>query len=333
MANDISLVFCGNRIADLHGMRLMAKIYAEHREIITEIMKREDLSLPFPKVGPAVALLRWIGQLRQQMQHQEASSVITYPELRSPVLSLAQSANATHQYDKIFGMLALLPKHISAAMESFLAELPTAAKHMSMQQSCNGQEQVEAAFVKKLFIAFAKSVVQATNDLDIIFARNTFQNSRSTLDLPSWVTDWTLNPDRSLHIPSHEWYFANEEGIYDQFIDEKQDNLPLTSEEWVPSLEGRRADGGRPRNFCFSKDGTLLSCQAVSIGVVDGIAPEWGCESDDKEAEKWPDTIVQPRHNQSPYDGEDVTAAALLRTMFFYPLDDEKQKAQVFQIP
>jgi hypothetical protein len=334
MADDVSLILCGSRITDLHSMRLMAKVYAENHEIIAEMTRLEYPLFLFSDIGPAMALLRWIGRLRQQMHHQKEPVNITYPELRSPLLSLAQSANATHQYDKIFGMLALLPKDISAAMKPLLAELPTVVERISMHQNNLDQAKIEAAFLKKVFIHFVISIIRATNDLDVIFARNTFQSFRSKLDLPSWVTDWTLKPDRSSHIPSHEWYFASEEGIYNRLIEEQQDNPLLSPQKWLSSLDGRRADAGKSGEFRFSGDSRLLTCQGFLIGVVDGIAPEWvhGVGSENNEA-KWLEESVQPQCDQSPYGDESQTLRALLRTLFFDPLDDSKQKSLIFNIP
>lgn len=164
MADDISLVLCGNQVTDLHCMRLVAKMYIENHEIVAEMTRLEHSSFPFSDTGPALALLRGIGRLRQQMYHQEETAKITYPELRSPLLSLAQSANATHQYDKIFGMLALLPKDISKAMTPLLAELPTVAECISMQTHDLAQAEIEAAFVRKVLFtsSYPSSELQTT---------------------------------------------------------------------------------------------------------------------------------------------------------------------------
>ncbi|KAH7399094.1 heterokaryon incompatibility protein-domain-containing protein [Phaeosphaeria sp. MPI-PUGE-AT-0046c] len=332
MADDISLVLCGDRITDLYSLRLMAKMYAENHEIVAEITKLEHPLFTFSDISPAMALLRWIGRLRQQVKIQEKSTNITYPELRSPLLSLAQSANVTYRYDKIFGMLALLPKDISAAMKPLLAELPTVIDHSPITQHDLAQSEREAIFITKVFTKFAVSIIQATNDLDVIFSHNTFQRLQSKLDLPSWVTDWTLKPDRSSHIPSHEWHFASEEGIYNQLIDEQQDNPLLPPQKWLASVNNRRSDGGKPGQISFSNDSRLLTCQGIMIGVVDGIAPEWGSGAETENSEmKWPEALRQPQCEQSPYGDERQTEQALLRTLLFDPLNDCKHESLIYK--
>lgn len=140
-----------------------------------------------------------------------------------------------------------------------------------------------------------------------------------------------MKPDRSSRIPSHEWHFASEAEIYNRLLDEQQDNPLLSPQKWLVSLDGRRADAGRSGEFSFSCDSKLLSCQAFLIGVVDGIAPEWTAGSE-KSVEEWSQEARQPHNEQSPYGDEGQTQRALLRTLFFDPLDDSKQASSIFEI-
>lgn len=324
MADDeLCFVTCGDKYTTLLGVRLAMKLIGENILVLEGIAPCEESGLELTKSLQGLPILWYIGHLRNQSLMWEESTAFKYFELRSRVLYLSQNAIATHSYDKVFGIMGLLPRQISQPLEPLLTQLPS-----DTARSSSVREKTE--FVRTVFIKFAVSIIEATRDLDIIFARNTFQKQDSHLKLPSWVTDWTLGIDRSGTVPSNDWHFVAEE--YETTGEETTGNPLMGSRPWIATLEGRRADAGRQGTIEFLKNSENLSCQAILIGCVDGIAPELFNEGDNPEA-KWPARIVQPQFSESPYATEEKTVDALLRTLLFDPKDDCIHRSLVMTVP
>lgn len=91
---------------------------------------------------------------------------------------LSQFAKATHNHDKVLGILDALPVEISEAMGLWLAQLPVDTGH-------EVSEEQEGRYTRNNLTRFSVSIIEATGDLDIIFVRNTFQKFQSHLKLLS----------------------------------------------------------------------------------------------------------------------------------------------------
>jgi hypothetical protein len=337
MADDLCMVFCGDRSITLYAARTMAKIVSENLMAIRYFVDLTESWFSITNLQDGISLLWYIGRLRQQMRSWQTSENITYTELRSPALGLAQSASASHQYDKIFGMLGMLPNAIQKEMEPLLTQLPSSNSHAITSTSIDqeNKDEAERAFISKVFVSFGIAVIRNANDLDIIFARNTFQMWDSKLHLPSWVTDWTLRGDRCSVIPLQDWHFTNEDYTFNRYLEKgKQiNNLHLVSRKWTCQFGDRRADGNKAPQIRFSKDHRILFCQAVQIGYVDGIAPEMDTYDYQHMDKKWPERLLQPKTKFLPYGDKDGAKDALLRTLFMDPLDENKDKGLILSIP
>ncbi|KAF2677497.1 HET-domain-containing protein [Lentithecium fluviatile CBS 122367] len=328
MASDLSLVICGNRHTALQAVRIAAKVLMENTIAVDLLVPGEQLGLCIEDQQATIALLWWIGRLREQAILWPEATSVTYFDVRSPALSLAQWGKATYDYDRVFGILSLLPKPISQPMEYLLAEIPPSDKRHS-STSERTPEQIE--FIRKVFAKFAVAIIRGTGDLDVIFARNTFQSHLSTLRLPSWVTDLTLVSDRGGVVPNLEWHFACHGKLWESH--EENQGRPLTvSKPWDATLEGRRADGGRRAIIEFLEHETLFGCKGIMIGRVDGIAPEYPLQDSHPE-NKGPRGLVQPQTDEGPYQTAEEIKWALLRTLLFDPLEESVRTSLVLTVP
>jgi hypothetical protein len=324
MTDDTCFVFCGNCWTTLHGVRLIMKLIIENLVVLETISPSEESGLAKATGFQASTLLWYIGQLRQQSLNWKRSNKFQYFELRSRALTLSQCAKATHDYDKVLGILGVLPVEISEAMGLLLAQLPVNTGHEL-------SEEQEGKYTRDIFTRFSVSIIEATGDLDIIFARNTFQKFQSRLELPSWVTDWVLNIDRSGTVPSNDEHFVGEDPTR-FWLEEGNGNPLLQSRPWVATLVDRRSDAGKKGRIAFLNNYKHLSCQAILVGCVDGIAPECGYEGENPDG-KEPERIIQPQTNASPYGNEKETVDALLRTLLFDPFDDCINRSRVLEVP
>ncbi|ORY16829.1 heterokaryon incompatibility protein-domain-containing protein [Clohesyomyces aquaticus] len=344
LADDLSIVLCGNSMTYIGGIRQTMKLLVDNTVAVEMITPGAAMELDVEAQQAAVVLLWWIGRLRKHILLWKESKVLTYLELRSPALTMAQWAKATHQYDKVFGIMGLFPGEISEVMKPLLTELPST-------DVCQHEED---AYTKRVFMKFAVAIIQSTDDLDIIFARNTFQAETSKYGLPTWVTDWTLKPDRTSTIPNNEWHFFQDADIWEKGLGESDpvpnkgkqgivadtvsDSTPSTniSRPWITTLEGRRADGGRKSKVNLFADDELLACQGFVIGHVDGIAPEILIDDAGSLDGRWPEDMVQPKRDmtlESPYKNDDEAANALLRTLLFDPLDECDKRSLLLTVP
>jgi hypothetical protein len=326
VASDLALVICGNKFTALQAVRIAAKIVLENTIAVDMLAPSEELALRAEDQAATVALLWWIGRLREQAVLWPDATSVDYFDIRSPALTLAQWGNATYDYDRVFGIMSLLPKPISQPMEYLLEEIPPDDRqHKSPSERTSAQDD----FIRKVFAKFTIAIIQATGDLDVIFARNTFQSQASQLRLPSWVTDLTLVADRGSVVPSLEWHFA----YHGRLWDSETQATPLTSPKLFDKpLEGRRADGGGKATLEFLQDEKLLRCKGFMIGRISGLAPEYP-PSDDHPEHKGPPGIVQPEIRNSPYKSDEEIKRALLRTLLFDPLEELVHTSLVLSIP
>jgi hypothetical protein len=322
MTDDTCFVYCGNSATTLHGVRIMMKLIIENLLVLEIISPSEESGLTIGDGLQASILLWYIGQLRQQSLTWKRSKKFQYFELRSRALIISQCAKATKDYDKVLGILGVLPVSISEGMGPLLAQLP-------VNTGFGTFEEQEVKYTRDMFIGFSVSIIEATEDLDIIFARNTFQKFQSRLELPSWVTDWVLSMDRSGTVPSNDNHFVGEDLNWPEM---GSGNPLLQSRSWVATLIGRRSDAGKKGIIGFINNYKHLSCQAILVGCVEGIAPECGYEGENPEG-KEPERIIQPQTSVSPYGNEKETVDALLRTLLFDPLDDCINRLRILKVP
>ncbi|KAF2265198.1 hypothetical protein CC78DRAFT_208662 [Lojkania enalia] len=335
MGDDLTPVLCGTKLATLQNVRIMMKVVIDNSVAIGVVSDSADSPFFTTRSAPAIGLMFSIGRLRQHYRQRQANIPITYRELRSPALSLAQAASVTHIYDKVFGMLGLLPKNISADMEKVLEELTSVTQEIAMQQNGDIMTSAEATYVGKVYTKFAKSIIRRNEDLDVIFARNTFQDQHSKLGLPTWVTDWSLQPDRSGTVPPLDWNFSQDEHIWRTTNESEQENITLLSRSYTCAVGSKRADAGRVGDIQFSSDEKFLFCQGLLISSIDGVAPEWPALNHEDRSRKinLSEEMIQSRVRHSPYGDEKETANALLRTMLFDPMDENDQKSAIFSVP
>jgi hypothetical protein len=90
------------------------------------------------------------------------------------LIALAISSQATDLRDKVYGLLALLPRDISQRM------LP----QITYEASCQPND---------VFLMFTKAILSSKNGLNVVLRTNGYNTS--AMDLPSWVLD--LNPRTS----------------------------------------------------------------------------------------------------------------------------------------
>lgn len=331
MADDLSEVICGDQTTTLHKVRVTMKVLFDNTVHIQDVVGEEGLSDLTKAFETAASILAGITPLRRWIRIWNEQTSLTYLGLRSPLLYLAQGAKATYRYDQVFGLLGMLPESIAGRMRPLLDELPAVAEKMPTNSPRVARE-TNDAFVKRIFIEFSKAIINATNELDVIFAANTFQKVDSTLFLPSWVTDWTLGADRSQPNDWQDWYFANEMGVYSQHLDlGKQDGPLLLTRARTRPLNMPRADGGRRGKFRFLNEDDALHCEGIPIGSIDGIAPCLPFEMSALERDLEP--IVQPLNQHSPYGDETATIDALSRTLFFDAADEIRHKSSIFSFP
>ncbi|OAG02680.1 HET-domain-containing protein [Paraphaeosphaeria sporulosa] len=219
-----------------------------------------------------------------------------YLDLRQPLLTLAQSAQATKPHDNVYGLLGIVPAPIRDEMSSYIDyNLPIAT----------------------VFTAFSKAIITFTEDLDVIFAKSFAQTMA-----PSWATDWSLVIDRATF--PHDWVFYN----YDQF-DGAYDDL----QKVIESSSFYRADGGRKLKFSFipsnSPDLLLLKCSGISIGEIDGL----GLPLTTAPVPLTRTEPIQPNSTLNPYGDDQAVARALIHTLFGNPTWGDTVGAALFRIP
>jgi len=328
VASDQSLVICGDRFTALQAVRIAAKILLENTFAMDMLVSMDELALRVEDQAATVALLWWIGRLREQAVVWPDAEKVDYFDIRSPALTLAQWGNATYDYDRVFGIMSLLPKPISTPMEYLLGEIPVDDRQHKISL---GRTPAQEEFIRKVFIKFAVTIIRVTGDLDVIFARNTFQSHVSQLRLPSWVTDLTLVADRGSIVPSLEWHFAHHGKLWESETQTTPPPLPA-SNPFDKALEGRRADGGKKATISFHENESLLHCKGFKIGCISGLAPEYP-PSDTHPEHKGPPDLVQPQLSSSPYKDIEETRKALLRTLLFDPLEELVSTSLVLSVP
>jgi hypothetical protein len=177
MSNGNITVGCGAHTIDLKDIVHVTRFLSLNAESLSMITGA-GLETEYTRLMTSMWVAMWTIEEQHRRQRTESSMrTITYLDLRLPLLTLAQNAQATKPHDKVYGLLGLMPDAIRSQMEPYIKyELP----------------------IDTVFAAFSRAVIEITKDLDVIFAKS-FEQTMT----PSWVTDWTLQFDRA-GLP-HDW--------------------------------------------------------------------------------------------------------------------------------
>lgn len=187
------MVICGDNCSSLIDIRQVLRLFVLNLEQVMMIMGYETFIENTDNFQCTVALLWWIGRVRELVTQPEESERVNYRDLRSPILGLALYASATDPRDKIYGMMGILPTVLASKIDR--------------------KEQNYELTTREVFLGFSKAVIEVTADLDIIYTSHLQQSTRSSLGLPTWATDWTLQNCRTASVDnSMEWYFGLEDG-------------------------------------------------------------------------------------------------------------------------
>lgn len=303
VGDDEIAIHCGNDSVYLHQVRQVLRLLilnAASFGMIITIDTYEQYLVTFQTV---TGLLWWVGYLRQLTLRSESRHFLTYKEMRSPILTLAQYATATDPRDKIFGIVGILPTSITSRIDTN-----------------------PLLSVRDVYVSFAKTIMDVTVSLDLIFARNLEQDALSTLGLPSWVTDWTLTPDRTGIFVGTEWNFVCDVAGYEA-CDEA---YGIAKRATTTNFKDVRADGCRSPQIRFMRNDELLLCEGFCIGEIDGIAAGVSASTDTPGTSK---PIIQPQNAGSPYDDAQAVVEALLRTWLFDPSGEGTKNSALFQFP
>ncbi|KAJ4291035.1 hypothetical protein N0V90_010232 [Kalmusia sp. IMI 367209] len=175
---------CGANEIPLEKIRPASKFFSVNGETILVLLgigNPENWQLFTISLTLQLYIVTWTNERRKRRTQQSIiPQQLTYLDLRQPLLTLAQSAQATRLHDNVYGLLGLAPDPICKSMESYIDyDLP-----------------VEIVFV----VIFAKSYSQ-------------------TMD-PSWATDWSLAFDRAGFPHDWELYCYDQfDGAYDNLRD------------------------------------------------------------------------------------------------------------------
>ncbi|KAH6719478.1 heterokaryon incompatibility protein-domain-containing protein [Leptodontidium sp. MPI-SDFR-AT-0119] len=295
------LVVCGDTCASLADVRQVLKLLVLNSETIARIVGHELLYANISSYQSTIALLWWIGRVRELILLPEDRRIIRYSELRSPILGLTLIASATDPRDKVYGMMGLLPAALASRVD---------------------REDKNYEFTtREVFVNFVKAVIEVTGDLDVIYASHLQQSTLSTLPLPTWATDWTLMNARTAGIDnSVEWYF----GLEDE--DGAPPQAPMEDRSGPPP----RADGLRKGTIRFSDDNELLFCEGIRIGSIQGFAAELAAKTAISAS---PDVVIQPPPGPNPYGNISAITSALQRTLMLDPSGRDTSKCPVFSLP
>lgn len=302
------MVLCGDSCSSLIDIRQILRLFVLNLEQIVAIIGYDEYIENTDGFQCTLALLWWIGRVRELVTQPQGSEPVKYSDLRSPIFGLALYASATDPRDKIYGMMGMLPAVLASKIDK---------KGRNYELT-----------TREVFLGFSKAVIETTGDLDIIYTSHLLQSTKSDLALPTWATDWTLKNCRTASIDnSMEWYFGLEDGE-----DKLRDIIPSTMGD---SGQLSRADGGRNGNIHFSDDGELLFCEGFCIAMIDGHASELiAAQSDTPAMSSSPHLVVQPEaHGMCPYGNSDGLEEALVRTLLLDPLGVASSKCPIFQIP
>ena len=305
MGDDNIPFSCGDQAFTFHEIRQVLRLMIRNADSFAFIIGIEILLAHQAKYQHTVAVLWWIGRMRELTSLAETRSSFSFAELRSPMLSLALSAKATDPRDKIYGLLSLFPN-------SLRSKVDRGPKNYQMTTA-------------EVYINFAKALIETTNELEVIYAASLSQPTTSTLNLPRWVPDWTLKWERVIGTDvSNDWYFGCEEGYEKSEVD-----LPLKlMKRWTS--QSYRSDGGRPPYMEFSSDNRLLTCHVICIGVIDGLAFELVGNT---ETSPSPNLVLQPKSTITPYSSLAEATEAHKRTLLLNPSGDQAAKSTFLSYP
>jgi hypothetical protein len=291
MSDSATIIGCGNQRILLKEVVLATRFIWHNLESVYLIA--QATMDEFVALNSSTWVILFMKQLQELSKRLEDSQPVTYAQLQEPLFSLIQSAQAKLHHDKVFGLLAIMPKSVTSRMARYIDyNLP----------------------IEKLFVAFAKTIIEYTEDLDVIFVKNLQQTM-----VPSWAADWQLPPDRVSLL--HEWHTYG----YNQF-EESYGNL----NRMIEVSRQSRADGGRKSHFEILDDVCILTCSGVLIGKVDGLAADIPplASADVSNCEH-----VQPQHQLNPYGDDEATTRALVHTLFANPVWGDLEDAALLNIP
>ncbi|PSN65403.1 HET-domain-containing protein [Corynespora cassiicola Philippines] len=290
MGDKSLIVGCGDSIVQLTDLLLAAKFTWHNLE---NMMAISGDQLKYLKdLNGSLWVLLFFDKLQDVQRRFGEPGRVPFLDLQLPLLNLGQNALSSKPHDKVFGLLGILPEEIGSAMDKYRSYRIPATD---------------------LFVAFTRAIIEYTGTLDVILTRNYEQKG-----IPSWAIDWTLQSDRVSFV--HDWTTYG----YDHFVT-AYPNL----REMVDIPYHARADGHKTSSFKICDKTLLLTCSALRIGKVDGLAPaiSRACEPSP------PSSTLQPTINTSPYGDETATAQALLHTLFANPAWGDSAASSLFRIP
>ncbi|KAH8685379.1 heterokaryon incompatibility protein-domain-containing protein [Tricladium varicosporioides] len=221
----------------------------------------------------------------------------SFTELGISTLSLGIMANSTDPLDHMYGLLGLFPKYLS---DKIIIDYS-----MSVHQA---------------YAHLSRIIIEETQDLDFLFLRNQKQDMN-----PTWCTDWTRGFDRYYTFHERSFNYDIHVESYErarQFTNSGKDRLSA------------RADKSQPFNVVVSDDGTILNCQAVFIGKVEGLSAEGLKLPGYPPVSEKPDEITQPMTFTNPYGETDGAIKALLATLSMNPaIEDTPGNRIMFKVP
>ncbi|CAG8972717.1 hypothetical protein HYALB_00008632 [Hymenoscyphus albidus] len=295
----------GNEWVPLADIRQVLKLLVLNIDSLSTLVPQDLLEKHMRDFQSTIGTPWWIGRARELTMLPPNREDFTYAEIRSPILSLSQSANATDPRDKVYGLLGLLPNKLASRLDL--------------------KDKNYAISTHAVFLKFAKTIIQVTNELDIIFARNFRQSEDSELQLPSWATDWTLKPIRTTGVGNaNEWYFGVEEGY--ETVEESNKII----REWNGEANAFHSDGGRKPIITFSDNNKLISCEGFCIGRADGMAAESPSATT---MSSTPDRFIKPTTDQTLYANTSDTTNAILRTLGLDPSGEQTKDSGLFHVP
>lgn len=291
MSDRGTIMGCGERDFRFEEVIVATKFVWHNLESFMLLFR--DRITDFLALNRSMWVILFMEQLRALCQRQEESGLITHADLQLPLFNLGQNALATLPHDKVFGLLAIMPKAIRSKMERYTNyNLP----------------------VESVYIAFSRAVIDFTGDLDMIYSKNL----RQTMT-PSWTTDWRLPPHKVSLL--HDWHTYG----YNQF-----ENAYKDLNQMIEASRKARADGGRRSSVEFVEDSSILNCSGILLGKVDGLAsemPDHGAEGYSNQEH------IQPRYQHNPYGDDEATSRALIHTLFANPLWGDSEESSLFNIP
>ena len=305
VGDDDIAIHCGNDWVFLHQVRQVLRLLVLNAVSFGMIITAAVLDEYLSRWQTVIGLLWWIGYLRQLTIRSENRHFLSYKDLRCPILTLAQYATATDPKDKVYGIVGILPTSITERIDTN-----------------------PLLSVRDVYINFAKTIMEVTVSLDPIFSHNVDQDAVSTLGLPSWVTDWTLTPDRTGLFVAAEWDFVCDSTDYEAAEGTYRSGTSRAAS--IINFQDVRADGCRTPNIRYMSNDELLLCEGICIGEIDGLAAH---VLDTSGTSGTSNLSIQPQSGRCPYPSCQAVVDALLRTWLFDPSGEGSKTSGLFHLP